>query len=77
MNTIKNVPEYASLVFFTLLWEASKVPVTINDLNMVVLSVEKGSALYLAYEVFLWQLDYHQNLYLIRELMYLVHNLAI
>ena len=57
LNTIRALPDYSTLVCFTLLWLASQSQLDLSQQNLIKVGLDKGAALYLAQETLLWSID--------------------
>jgi len=57
LNTIRGLPDYSTLVCFTLLWLASQSQLDLSEQNLIKVGLDKGAALYLAQETLLWSID--------------------
>jgi hypothetical protein len=75
LNTLKEVPEYATLSVFTLMWEASKTRTQI--LKVGEMNTESNTALFLAKELMRWKLEVDGTLQILAELSYLLHSVSL
>ena len=75
LNTLKEVPEYATLSVFTLMWEASKTRTQI--LKVGEMNTDSNTALFLAKELMRWKLEVDGTLQILAALSYLLHSVSL